>query len=205
MTRPARVSSMPEIPVDQIDRNQHADRRHHLGREHPEQDVLGALGRRKRHRPRRRNGDQHRDQRRSAGNDDRIERVMKIVAALLHRRVVLRGPVKEQEFRRHRERIEFGLEARQRPSTGSAGRSEIRTATRRPWTPRRVSTLPCVPSLTPPDSGRRSAPGRTPRCWRSRPRPVRRPRRCRRRTGSAPASRSGTRYWWSAGPGRRRW
>ena len=88
----------PEIPIDQINRNQHADRGHHLGREHPEQDVLGALGRRERHRPGRRNSDDHRNQRRPACNEDRIDRMMNVVAALLHRRVVLSGPVKQQEF-----------------------------------------------------------------------------------------------------------
>ena len=111
--RPRAGIEQAEIAVDQIDRNQHADRRHHLGRQHPEQDVLGALGRRERHRPGGRNRDQHGDQRRAAGDDDRIERVMKIVAALLHGRIVLRGPVEEQERRRHREGVELGLEAGQ--------------------------------------------------------------------------------------------
>src|SRR6202171_4054988 len=38
---------------------------------------------------------------------------MEIVAALLHRRIVLRGPVKQQELGRHGERVELGLEAGQ--------------------------------------------------------------------------------------------
>src|SRR5882672_12306873 len=38
---------------------------------------------------------------------------MEVVAALLHRRIILRGPVKQQEFWRHGERIEFGFEAGQ--------------------------------------------------------------------------------------------
>ena len=37
----------------------------------------------------------------------------KIVAALLHRRVVFRGPVEEQEGRRNGEGLKLGLEARQ--------------------------------------------------------------------------------------------
>ena len=38
---------------------------------------------------------------------------MNVVAALLHRRIVLRRPVKKQELGRHRERLELGLEAGQ--------------------------------------------------------------------------------------------
>src|ERR1700726_1058984 len=38
---------------------------------------------------------------------------MQVIAALLHRRIVLCGPVKQQEFGRHGERIELALEAGQ--------------------------------------------------------------------------------------------
>ena len=45
--------------------------------------------------------------------------MMEVVAATLYGRVVLGGPVKEQQRRRHRERLELGLEARQeRPRIG---------------------------------------------------------------------------------------
>ena len=42
MIRPARRIEQAEVAVEQIDRHQHADRRHHLGRQHPQQDVLAC-------------------------------------------------------------------------------------------------------------------------------------------------------------------
>src|SRR5262249_49900222 len=50
---------------------------------------------------------------RAAGDNDGIERVVKIVAALLHGRIILRGPVEEQERWRDGKGLQLGLEARQ--------------------------------------------------------------------------------------------
>ncbi len=102
-----------EVAEDQVDRHEHADRRQHLGGEHPQEHVLGALGRREGHRPGRRHGDEQRDQRRAAGDDQRVHRMGDVVAALLHGGVVLRRPMEEQEGRRGGEGLQLGLEAGQ--------------------------------------------------------------------------------------------
>ncbi len=102
-----------QLDAQQVDRHQHADRRHHLGREHPQQDVLGALGRRERHRPGRRNGDDDAEQRRAAGDDHRVPEEAHVVRALLNHGVVLQRPVEEQDDRRVGDRLGLGLEAGQ--------------------------------------------------------------------------------------------
>ena len=71
-----------QITEYQIDRHQHADRRHHLGRQHPHQEVLGALARRERHRPGRRNGDEETDHIGADRQHDRIVGEFQIVRAL---------------------------------------------------------------------------------------------------------------------------
>ena len=100
----------PRVAEQQVDRHQHADRRHHLGGEHPHQDVLGALGRREGHRPGGGNGDQQAEERRAEGDHHRVGEVLEIVRPALHLVVILQRPVEEQEGGRRRDGFAFRLE-----------------------------------------------------------------------------------------------
>ena len=172
-----------EVAVDEIDRHEHADGRHHLGREHPQKDVARARRRRKGHRPSRRHRDEHGDQRRSAGDQDRVQRVMHIVAPALHGRVVLRRPMEEQEGGRGRKRLEFRLEAGEHhPQDGEENQEADDPGGDRADEDARRGGFPCH-RLRPPDSCRRCARGRRPRCWRAPPPRGPRRRPCRHRIG----------------------
>ena len=172
-----------EVAVDEIDRHEHADGRHHLGREHPQKDVARARRRGEGHRPGRRHRDQHGDQRRAARDHDRVDGVMHIVAPALHGRVVLGRPMEEQEGRRRRKRLELGLEARQHhPQDGEEDHEADDPGGDRAGEDACRGGSPCH-RLRPPDSCRRCARGRRPRYWRAPPPRGRRPRPCRRRIG----------------------
>jgi hypothetical protein len=110
MMRPMRRVEQARVAEDQVDRHQHADGRHHLGREHPHQDVLGALGRREGHRPGGRDGDQ---QRHSVEPSDRItefRKKLEIVALRLHDAVALDRPLKDRMMLKPVDGLGLGLE-----------------------------------------------------------------------------------------------
>ncbi len=76
------------IAEDQVDRHQHRHPRHHLGGEHPHQNVLGAFGRRECHGPGGGNGDHERDDRRAERQHDRVHERLEVIALGLHGDVV---------------------------------------------------------------------------------------------------------------------
>src|SRR5712664_1842319 len=99
-----------QVAKDQVDGDEHADRRQRLGGEHPHQRVLGALGREERHGVSAWHRDRQRQQRRADRHDDAVPEELEIVGALLHRDVILdRGA--EEDVRRHRDGIHLRLEA----------------------------------------------------------------------------------------------
>ena len=107
------VVEQVQVARQEIDRHEHADRGHHFGRQHPHQEILGPLARRKGHRPGGGNGDDEAYEVRADRKNDRVRREAQIVRPRLHLEIILESPVEEQEFRRHRDRVEFALEAGQ--------------------------------------------------------------------------------------------
>ena len=100
----------PHVAEDQVDGDEHADRRERLGREHPHQRVLGALADEESHGVRAGHRDHERQNRRADRDVDAVPEELEVVGALPHRDVVLqrRG---EEEARRDRDGLHFGLEA----------------------------------------------------------------------------------------------
>ena len=114
-TKPTPMQAVEQVQVaeQQIDRHQRPDRGHHFGREHPHQEIFGPLARRKGHRPGGGNGDEEAYDIGADRQHDRIVGELQIVRSLLNLEIILERPVEEQEFRRHRDRVELALEARQ--------------------------------------------------------------------------------------------
>ena len=102
----------PEIAEDQVHRHQHADRRQHLGRQHPEQHVLGPLLREEGHGIGRRDRQREREQGRADRDDHAVRSEAEIVGALLDHGIVLERR-REEQRRGRGHRLDLGLEARE--------------------------------------------------------------------------------------------
>ena len=164
-----RVSSRPRSAEDQVDRHQHADRRHHLGRQHPHQDVLGALASA-------RTPSTRRPGRRSAGRaaSSRPTMTTELQSEL---EVVRRAPGPRRSSRASRRRTGTAAARRWRRSSGlEAVRivqrigKKISSATTQARMVqsdlRGVTARAMLSSLTVQVLADRCAPGRRRRCWR---------------------------------------
>ncbi|CEI76402.1 Phenol hydroxylase [Pseudomonas aeruginosa] len=101
-----------ELLGQQVDRHQYADRRKHLGRQHPEQRAPGVAGLEEGHGVGRRHRDEHAQESRRGGDQQRVPGVGEVVAALVDVQVVLQGRL-EDELRRRGEGVDLALEAGQ--------------------------------------------------------------------------------------------
>ncbi len=92
-----------------VDGHQRAHGGHHLGREHPHQDVLVVLALEEGHGVGRRRGQHQPEQGGDHAGDHRVLGVQQVVAALLHLvKVLQRGH--EEQLGRHRNGLQLGLE-----------------------------------------------------------------------------------------------
>ena len=145
------------------------------------------------------------EQRRAAGDDDRVHREVRDSRCWSRTvAVVLRRPVEEQERRRRRIGLELRLEAGEHhPEDREEDDEAGRPADDGPEGDACGRGL--AGHVRRPGSCRRCGRGRRRRCWRARPPRCRPPKPRRRWSSGSPAGRRGRRGWWSPGPARRRW
>ena len=202
MTSPETVSSSPHVFPDQVNRHQHAHRRHHFRRQHPQQHLLRTAGREERHRVGRRYGQQQTEHGHAHGNENRIPSEHEVVAARKHlpeavecrgenqRRWNTRALRLERRDRHPEDREEQCKRDDPREHAGQQALDGVERLPQRWGTQRLRGRNRGWLMLRTPLSGssRASARGRTRRYSPGRRRECRPPTRGRRRTAAGPSA-----------------